>query len=57
VITRDVINRARLRGTSFPMTPAMPRPFAHGYYAGDNGKGKIRDYTRINPRLAWTPAG
>lgn len=57
VITRDVINRAGLRGTSFPMTPPMPRPFAHGYYAGDNGKGKIRDYTRINPRLAWTAGG
>ncbi len=57
VITRDVIKRAGLRGTSFPTTPAMPRPFVHGYYAGDNGKGKIRDYTRINPRLAWTAGG
>ena len=54
VITRDVIKRAGLRSTSFPTTSAMPRPFAHGYYAGDNDKGKIRDYTRINPRLAWT---
>ncbi|MBV9048987.1 MAG: beta-lactamase family protein [Solirubrobacterales bacterium] len=54
VITRDVINRAGLRATSFPTTPAMPRPFAHGYYAGVNGKGRIRDYTRVNPRLAWT---
>jgi D-alanyl-D-alanine carboxypeptidase len=54
VITRDVIKPAGLGGSSFPTTPAMPRPFAHGYYAGDDGKGKIRDYTRINPRLAWT---
>ena len=57
VITRDVINRAGLRSTSFPITPAMPRPFAHGYYAGENGKGRIRDYTHINPRLAWTAGG
>src|SRR5262249_15753871 len=52
-----VIKRAGLRSTSFPTAPAMPRPFAHGYYAGDNSKGRIRDYTRINPRLAWTAGG
>ncbi len=57
VITRDVIKRAGLRATSFPTTPAMPSPFAHGYYAGDNGKGRIRDYTSINPGLAWTAGG
>lgn len=57
VITRDVIKRAGLRSTSFPTTSAMPRPFAHGYYAGENGGGSIRDYTRINPRLAWTAGG
>ena len=57
VITRDVIKRAGLRGTSFPTTPAMPRPYSHGYYAGDNGKGVIRDYTRVNPHLAWTAGG
>ena len=40
-----------------PTAPAMPRPFAHGYYGGENGKGRIRDYTRINPTLAWTAGG
>jgi D-alanyl-D-alanine carboxypeptidase len=35
----------------------MPRPFARGYYAGENGMARIRDYTRINPRLGWTAGG
>ncbi|HEX5193719.1 MAG TPA: serine hydrolase domain-containing protein [Solirubrobacteraceae bacterium] len=57
VITKDVIKPAGLRFTSFPTTSAIPRPFAHGYYAGEDGKGPMRDYTRINPRLAWTAGG
>ena len=40
--------------TSFPTTPAMPEPYAHGYYAGEDGKGEFRDYTASNPAVAWT---
>ena len=35
----------------------MPKPFAHGYYAGDDGTGDIRDYTGVNPKVAWTAGG
>lgn len=54
VITRDVIRPAGLRDTSFPTTPNMPSPFSRGYYAGDDGDGPVRDYTRSNPKVAWT---
>lgn len=54
VITRDVIRPAGLRETSFPTTPNMPAPFSRGYYAGDAGDGPLRDYTRSNPKVAWT---
>jgi D-alanyl-D-alanine carboxypeptidase len=54
VIARDVIRPAGLRHTSFPTTAAMPKPYAHGYYAGDDGNGRIRDYTRVNPKASWT---
>ena len=57
VITRDVIDRAGLRQTSFPTKPALPRPFSHGYYAGPDGDGEIRDYTAVNPKVAWTAGG
>ena len=54
VITRDVIARAGLRHTSFPTRPAMREPFSRGYYAGSDGEGPIRDYTAVNPKVAWT---
>lgn len=53
-ITKDVIRPLGLKHTSFPTTAAMPKPFAHGYFAGDDGKGKIQDYTAVNPKVAWT---
>lgn len=54
LITRGIIRPVGLRGTSFPRTPAMPAPFAHGYYAGPDGDGELRDYTEVNPAVAWT---
>jgi D-alanyl-D-alanine carboxypeptidase len=57
VIKRDIINRLRLRGTSFPTRPPLPNPFAHGYYAGDDGNGPVRDYTLVNPAVPWTAGG
>jgi D-alanyl-D-alanine carboxypeptidase len=53
-ITKDVIQPLGLEHTSFPTTAAMPKPFSHGYFAGDDGKGKIQDYTAVNPKVAWT---
>ena len=55
---RQVINRlARIAGlghTTFPTTAALPKPFAHGYYAGDAGTGPLQDYTAVNPDVPWT---
>lgn len=57
VITSDVIRPAGLRHTSFPTVATMPKPYAHGYYAGPDGMGRQRDYTRVNPKVAWTAGG
>jgi D-alanyl-D-alanine carboxypeptidase len=54
VIHDETIVPLGLAETSFPTTPAMPEPFAHGYFAGDDGKGEFRDYTATNPAVAWT---
>jgi CubicO group peptidase (beta-lactamase class C family) len=54
VITDQVIKPLGLKHTSFPATAAMPTPFSHGYFAGDEGDEKIRDYTAVNPKVAWT---
>jgi D-alanyl-D-alanine carboxypeptidase len=53
-ITKDVIKPLGLTHTSFPTTAAMPKPFSHGYYAGDEGNEGIQDYTAVNPKIAWT---
>ena len=57
VLTRDIARPLGLRSTSFPMTARLPGPFSHGYYAGDQGEGPIRDYTAVNPKVAWTAGG
>ncbi len=57
VITRGVIKPAGLRSTSFPTRARLPGPFSHGYYAGDEGDGPLRDYTAVNPAVAWTAGG
>ena len=54
VIRDEIIVPLKLAETSFPTTPAMPEPYARGYYAGEDGKGEIRDYTATNPAVAWT---
>jgi D-alanyl-D-alanine carboxypeptidase len=53
-ITNQVIRPLGLKRTSFPKTAAIPRPFSRGYFAGDDGKGKVRNYTAVNPKVAWT---
>jgi D-alanyl-D-alanine carboxypeptidase len=54
VIGDEIVAPLGLSDTSFPTTPAMPEPFAHGYYAGEDGKGEYKDYTATNPAVAWT---
>ena len=54
IITHDFIEPLKLTGTSFPDTPAMPEPYAHGYYAGEDAKGPFEDFTVSNPNLPWT---
>lgn len=55
LITGGIIRPLGLTQTSFPTTPALPSPFAHGYYAGPDNMGPtISDVTAINPTVAWT---
>lgn len=54
VIDEQVLIPLKLRGTSFPTTTTIPAPFARGYYAGDDGKGELKDYTFSNPNVPWT---
>jgi D-alanyl-D-alanine carboxypeptidase len=42
-----------LTGTSFPLTPFMPEPVMHGYFAENLGDPLI-DVTRSNPSFPWT---
>ncbi len=42
-----------LTGTSFPLTPFMPQPVMHGYFAENLGDPLI-DVTRSNPNFPWT---
>lgn len=54
IVAEDFIAPLKLTGTSFPDTPAMPEPYAHGYYAGEDVKGPFEDFTESNPNLPWT---
>jgi D-alanyl-D-alanine carboxypeptidase len=42
-----------LTGTSFPLTPIMPEPVMHGYFAENLGDPLV-DVTRSNPNFPWT---
>lgn len=42
-----------LTGTSFPLTPTMPEPVMHGYFAENLGD-PLSDVTRSNPGVPWT---
>jgi D-alanyl-D-alanine carboxypeptidase len=54
VIRHQIIDRLHLRRTSYPTNQSVPAPRARGYFAGNKGKGPIRDYTRLNPRVPKT---
>jgi D-alanyl-D-alanine carboxypeptidase len=53
-ITKTVIEPLGLEHTSFPSTAKIPSPFAVGYYAGPELKGPLKDYTEVNPSVAFT---
>ncbi len=50
-IMENVVVPAMLAQTRFPNSPDMPEPYAHGYYAGEDAKGPLEDFTRSNPEL------
>lgn len=52
-ITDRVIAPLGLANTSFPDTPEMPEPYAHGYNGAASGD-PLRDATRSNPAVPWT---
>jgi D-alanyl-D-alanine carboxypeptidase len=49
-IDQRIVQPLRLTGTSYPTTPDMPEPYAHGYNAEPSGT--LRDVTRSNPGVA-----
>jgi D-alanyl-D-alanine carboxypeptidase len=51
-ISQRIITPLGLSHTSFPTTPDLPEPFAHGYQASMLG-GPLRDVTRSNPSVPW----
>jgi D-alanyl-D-alanine carboxypeptidase len=51
-IRTQILDPLGLDETSYPTGTAMPSPYAHGYYAGPQGKGRFSDVTRINPAVA-----
>jgi D-alanyl-D-alanine carboxypeptidase len=51
VVTSQVLAPLGLTNTSFPDTPEMSTPYAHGY-AADPGSPNMRDVTRSNPVVA-----
>ena len=52
-IENRLIAPLSLTGTSFPLTPSMPEPVMHGYFAENLGDPLI-DVTRSNPNFPWT---
>lgn len=53
VIARRILAPLGLGRTSFPTSPDMPPPYAHGYLL-TNQEGAPREITRSNPDVAWT---
>jgi len=51
-IEERVLAPLGMANTSFPTTPDMPTPFAHGYDAGEPGE-ELRDVTESNPAIPW----
>lgn len=54
-ITKNILVPLGLEETSFPTTPAMPEPFAHGYRLESTASGTIyKDITLADPSVPWT---
>lgn len=57
-ITTRIIDKLGLKNTSFPMEPAMPSPYMHGYMAEVDPKGAAtRDISIETPTPFWTAGG
>ena len=54
-ITKNILVPLGLDETSFPTTPAMPLPFAHGYRLQNTASGTTyKDITLSDPSVPWT---
>ena len=51
-VAKRIIEPLGLSNTSFPVSPAMPGKYTHGYI--DNEKGVLKDATLRDPSCAWT---
>ena len=59
-VTRRIIKRLDLKHTSFPMTPALPAPYMHGYVpaAGEpNDSANLTNLSIYSPTPFWTAGG
>jgi len=51
-VQERIIKPLGLSNTSFPVSPAMPGKYTHGYIDDENGV--LKDITLVDPSCAWT---
>ncbi len=54
VIADEVIKPSGLTNTTFPTNATMPAPYSRGYGPNPILSFLVKDYTAINPTVAWT---
>uniref|UniRef100_B8HYD9 Serine-type D-Ala-D-Ala carboxypeptidase n=1 Tax=Cyanothece sp. (strain PCC 7425 / ATCC 29141) TaxID=395961 RepID=B8HYD9_CYAP4 len=52
-IQNRILNPLGMTQTSFPTTPAMPTPYAHGYFYSEPSDQNPPDASNWNPSWAW----
>lgn len=57
VITDQIISPLGLTHTSLPTSPALPKPYAHGYFGGLDNTDPLVDKTAVNPNFGFTMGG
>jgi D-alanyl-D-alanine carboxypeptidase len=57
-LRRRIFRPLRLRGSSLPSGPTIPRPYANGYaFALGQAEGPPAEFTAFDPSLAWAAGG
>jgi D-alanyl-D-alanine carboxypeptidase len=56
LLRERVLRPLRLRETSLPSSPSLPRPFAHGY-TRQTPNGRLGDATFATPTATWAAGG